>query len=99
MLQVNNPPSGGFNLITSIRKNARHIALTLSIAVIVYFILYFVLLQTFVKQQSYITESVQRTEYVELKQDAMIKDLRKQGLETKTLDKAIKQASKTLIDK
>lgn len=70
------------------RRNIRHIAMTLSISVIVYCFLYFVVLNNLVVMNARTEQFAVKTEYIQLKQDAMIKDMKKSGIKLHAVNNA-----------
>lgn len=82
--------TGDSTMSSWLSRNIRHIGMTLSIAVIVYCFLYFIVLHNLIAMNTRTQEYVVRTEYIELKQDAMINDMKKGGIKTKSIDETDK---------
>lgn len=89
-----------YNHMGWFKKNCRHIAMTLSVSIIVYFFLYFVLLQNIEKTQIAAVEAAIIAQHLELKQDAMIIDMQKEGLDLNKLKNVTEQiSSSTIVEK
>lgn len=97
----NNSVSGTQDMPSSTWKpsNVRHIGMSISVAVIVYCFLYFIVLQNLVITNQALAENFNQTHNVIMMQDAMRADMKKEGIKTQESDKVrnIISPSKTVF--